>query len=935
FQRGRYWFDTPAIANDPNHLGLDALTHPILGAAVELADGNGSVFTGQLSLRTHPWLADHAVLGTVLLPGAALVELVLHAADAVGCDVLDELTLEEPLVVPATGGVQVQVTVGAPDDGGRRPVGVHSRPDDEAPWTRHAAGAVLAAGSGAAPEDGGGERPAQAESLPVDDLYAGMAQAGYEYGPVFQGLTAAWRDGDTLYAEVALPEETDVAGFGIHPALLDAALHTMGLARAADGVRLPFAWSGVRLYATGATSVRVRLTPAGPDSVALTLTDPSGAPVASIESLTARLITPEQQAALRAPGQDPLYAVDWIAAPGATAAPGTGRWALLGSPDAPGLASLAAADAIPELVLLPVTGHGTDPAETPQAVRQATARVLRTVQEWLAEPRFAEARLVVVTRDAVAVRPGQVPGDLSAAALWGLVASAISENPDRLALADIDAAAAEDPASCVPALLDGEEQRVAIRDGAAYVPRMARLDAATAEAPAGAFAGIDPEGTVLITGATGTLGRLLATHLVTTHGARHLLLTSRSGPNAPGAPQLQEELTTLGATTVTLTACDTADRRELNALLAAIPEAHPLTCVYHAAGVLDDGVVSSLTPERLDTVMRPKVDAAWHLHELTREHAPDLRHFVLFSSMAGVLGSPGQANYAAANTFLDALAEQRRGEDLAALSIAWGRWEESSTMTADLDAADLARMSRGGMRPLSAEQGLTLLDAALRQGDRATVSATRLDLAALRSGPVPPLMRGLVRTHGRRRADAGEASGGALAQRLAALPEEERGPAVLEMVRQQIAAVLGRGTAESVRPDRPFKELGFDSLTAVELRNRLGAALGRKLPATLVFDHPTPEALAAYLLAGLAPADTRPPILAELDRLEAALAALGPADREPERDEQITARLQAVLAQWGAERPASGPTVVDRIKSASTDEIFAFIDNELGRSVQS
>ncbi|MFC5667975.1 type I polyketide synthase, partial [Kitasatospora misakiensis] len=906
-------------------LGLAHTTHPLLRATVTIASDNSVLLTGRLSTADQPWLADHAVLGTVIVPGAALVDLVLHAADAAGCDTVEELTLETPLVVPEAGAVRIQVVVGAPDEQGRRPVGVHSAgagADAADGWVRNATG-FLAVGDAAPPvEPVTAWPPAGAERLELAGVYAGLAASGYEYGPVFQGLTAAWQDGELRYAEVALPEETAVDGFGIHPALLDAALHAMGLARESDGVRLPFAWSGVRLHATGATAARVRIAPAGaeaPDAVTITLTDASGGPVATVEALSTRRISEEQLAALRTTGEDPLFSVEWVAdtsARGATA--DRGGWAVLGTTEYPDLDALAAAGPAPDLVLLPVRSGDADATDTPAAVREALTGTLATLRAWLADERFAESRLAVVTNGAVAVHAGESLDALATAPLWGLVGSALAENPDRFALADVDG----DPAACVPGLLPGEETRVAVRDGVTYVPRMTRL------APGTRTVAPMETGTVLITGATGTLGRLVAEHLVTAHGARRLLLTSRSGARAEGAAELVERLAALGAE-VDLVACDVADRAALTALLAGIPAEHPLTGVFHAAGVLDDGVLSGLTPERIEPVLRAKADSAWLLHELTGDPA----HFVLFSSIAGVLGSAGQANYAAANVFLDALAEHRRARGRSAVSIAWGRWEQESTMTAALDEADLARMARGGLRPIGAAEGLALLDSALRQ-DRATVAATRFDQAALRSGVVPPLLRGLVRVPARRQADAGGAA--ALLERLAALPEAEREPALGEVVRLQVATVLGGGSADSVPADRKFKELGFDSLAAVELRNRLSATFGRKLPATLVFDHPTPQAITRFLLAGLAPADARKsPALAELDRLEAVLAGLAP---DEQRDKEITVRLQTVLAQWTAEQrggPAAEESVAERIQDASADEVLAFIDNELGRSMQS
>ncbi|WP_406205784.1 SDR family NAD(P)-dependent oxidoreductase [Kitasatospora sp. NBC_01560] len=931
FQHHTYWIDTPTNTGDPTTLGLHHTNHPLLRATVTLAADGGLLATGRLSTTDHPWLADHAVLGTVIVPGAALVDLVLHTADAAGCDSVEELTLEAPLVVPEAGAVRIQVIVGAPDEQGRRPVGVHSAAsgaDATGGWVRNATG-FLAVGETAPPAEAASAwPPVGAEPLDLGGVYAGLAASGYEYGPVFQGLTAAWSDGELRYAEVALPADTAVEGFGVHPALLDAALHAMGLARESDGVRLPFAWSGVRLHATGATAARVRIAPAGaddPDAVTITLTDATGAPVATVDALSTRRISEEQLAALRTTGEDPLFSADWVADPSARGATDDrGGWAVLGTDEHPDLDALAASGPAPALVLLPVRTPGgpsaDTPADTPAAVREVLADTLAVLQAWLTDARFADSRLAVVTSGAVAVRPGEPLAALATAPLWGLVGSALAENPDRFALADVDG----DPAACVPALLSGAETRVAVRDGVTYVQRMARLAPGTRTvAPMSA-------GTVLITGATGTLGRLVAEHLVTEHGARRLVLTSRSGMRAEGSAELVERLAALGAE-VTLTACDVADRAALTGLLAAIPAEHPLTAVFHAAGVLDDGVLSGLTPERIEPVLRAKADSAWLLHELTAAHEP--AHFVLFSSIAGVLGSAGQANYAAANVFLDALAAHRHALGRPAVSIAWGRWERASAMTAALDEADIARMARGGLIPIGAAEGLALLDAALRQ-DRAAVAATRFDHAALRTGVVPPLLRGLVRVPGRRQADAGGAA--ALLQRLAALPEAERETALGEVVRLQVATVLGGGSADSVPAERKFKELGFDSLAAVELRNRLAAAFGRKLPATLVFDHPTPRAITRFLLAGLLPAEPQQsPVIAELDRLEAALAGLTP---DEQRDKEITVRLQTVLAQWTGEHragPAAEESVAERIQDASADEVLAFIDNELGRSMQS
>ncbi|MCC5481302.1 SDR family NAD(P)-dependent oxidoreductase, partial [Streptomyces sp. JA03] len=357
-------------------------------------------------------------------------------------------------------------------------------------------------------------------------------------------------------------------------------------------------------------------------------------------------------------------------------------------------------------------------------------------------------------------------------------------------------------------------------------------------------------GTVLVTGATGTLGALVARHLVAEHGVRHLLLTSRRGMAADGADELVAQLGELGAE-ATLVACDVADREALAEVLASVPAERPLCAVVHAAGVLDDGVLSSLTPERVDAVLRPKVDAALLLDELTRDAG--LSAFVLFSGAAAVFGAAGQGNYAAANAFLEGLAQRRRAEGLSASALAWGLWAEASGMTGELDDVDLRRIARGGVLPLSSEEGLALFDTAVGV-DEAVLLPMRLDLAALRAetaatGTVPALLRGLVRTPVRRAAGGPEVSadGGSLAQRLLGLTHVDRERLLVDLVCERVAAVLGYSRADLVEPGRAFKELGFDSLTAVELRNDLRSVTGLRLPATLVFDYPTPGDLARYL----------------------------------------------------------------------------------------
>ena len=380
---------------------------------------------------------------------------------------------------------------------------------------------------------------------------------------------------------------------------------------------------------------------------------------------------------------------------------------------------------------------------------------------------------------------------------------------------------------------------------------------------------LDPDGTVLITGGTGGLGALFARHLVTVHGMRRLLLVSRRGLAAAGAAELVAELAGFGAD-VRVEACDTADRAQVAGLLGSL--AHPLTAVIHAAGVLDDGMVETLTAEQLERVLRPKLDAALNLHELTA--GMELSAFVLFSSVAALIGSPGQGNYAAANATLDALAARRRSDGLPATSLAWGLWADATGMTGELGEVELARLARMGVGALPSDLGLQLFDQALGL-DEALLVPVQLEPAALRAqaraGLLPALLRGLVRTPARRT----DSAGGSLAERLAGVPEQDWQQVALDLVRGQVAAVLGHASGDAVDPDRKFKELGFDSLGAVELRNRLTRASGLRLPTTLIFDHPTAAAVAAYLVPIAMPgAASSDPRQSEEDEIRGVLATI-------------------------------------------------------------
>jgi acyl transferase domain-containing protein/NADPH:quinone reductase-like Zn-dependent oxidoreductase/acyl carrier protein/NADP-dependent 3-hydroxy acid dehydrogenase YdfG len=1261
FQRRRYWPDTRPAA-DVTGAGLATAGHPLLGAAAPLA-GGGTLWTGRLSLTTHPWLADHRVEDVVLLPGTAFVELALHA----GADRLDELTLQAPLVMPDSGAVTFQMLVGEATADGRRPVTVSSRPeaadgaDDPGrpatAWTTHATG-FLADPAAEVREPAGlaAWPPAGAEPVAVEGCYEALAGSGYAYGPVFQGLKALWRTEDEVYAEVALPAQAreSATAYGLHPALLDAALHAAGAGGLLDRTGLlPFAWEGVRLHATGADTLRVRLSPAGRDAVTLLAADATGAPVAEVDSLTLRPVGPDAlRRAARGTALDALYRLDWVPAAEAPALPVV----LVGpAPDVlgpvravrhAGLDALAAAvDAggeLPATVLWCGSRTGGDTAEE---IHAAVHEALAVTQRWLTDARFASARLAVLTVRALAVGAGEGVPDLAGAAVHGLLRSAQTENPDRFALIDLDGH--PDSAAVLPAALGSAEPRTAVRAGALLAPRLAhgpgratagqplpgtRLDtvgegtlenlafvpapealaglgptqvrvamraagvnfrdvvmalgmvpgqrgmgtegagvvletgadvtdlapgdrvfglfagafgpvavtdrrvlapmrpewtfaeAASVPTPfltayyglvdvAGATAGesvlvhaaaggvgmaavqlarhlgldvhgtaspgkwratglpdgrlsssrtldfedrvagatggrgvdvvlnslegpyidaslrllapggrfvemgktdlrdprqvaadrpgvrygvfdlmstdrsriaeifteiidlfdqgvlellpitawdlrdaaeafrfmgrgrhigknvltlpaaLDPEGTVLLTGGTGALAAPLARHLVAAHGVRHLLLASRSGPAAPGADALAAELTGAGAT-VRIASCDVSDRDALAALLAGLDR--PLTGVVHTAGILDDGVIGSLTAQRADRVLRPKADAAVHLDELTGRQ--DLALFVMFSSVAATLGSAGQANYAAANAVLDAVAHRRRVRGTAGQSLAWGLWDTDTGMTGGLGRRERERAATAGV--IGVEHGMALFDAALDL-PHAHLVPVALDLAQLReqarTQPVPALLRGLVRAPAER-ARAGAAAPRDLAADLARLPEPEQRRTVLDLVRTHAATVLGYESPDAIAAELAFTKLGFDSLTGVELRNRLAAATTLRLTAGLVFEHPTPAALAAHLWSELAgstdPEQARTTaVLTELDRLEAAVGRLA---RPGAEGGAVADRLRALLARVtdGERGTAAGQAVVvaDRLEDASAGDVFDFIDKELGLS---
>ncbi|MFE2572036.1 SDR family NAD(P)-dependent oxidoreductase, partial [Streptomyces mirabilis] len=889
FQHESYWpkglLRLPSAKStvDLASAGLGAAGHPLLGAVVELAGAVGVVLTGRLSVQDQPWLADHAVAGLVLLPSTGYVELVVRAGDQVGCGLLEELTLQTPLVVPESGAVQVQVVVGAAEADGRRGVEVFSRPDESAQdnWTRHAAGVLAPATSAALPdEDLTVWPPRNADPLDSSDLYT--QTLADVYGPAFHCLRGAWRRGADIFAEVELPEQVapQSTSFGLHPALLDAALHAAVLVEEdrdlGGALEMPFAWTDVELHAVGASALRVRLRPDGRGGLSVTAADVSGAPVVTVGSLVKRPVSVEQLLAAENTLSDSLFVQEWT--PVEPVAAVTGEWALLGADRFglagvlegvrafAGVAELAAAveagEIDPRVVLVCPGGEGDGLAG---AVHASAAAALELAREWLDEVRLEGARLVAVTSGAVDGVDGEAVTDLAGAAARGLLRSAQAESPDRIVLVDLPAVDAAGHAGVLPSVVGCGEPELVVRGGAVYGRRLVRASGELAAVVWPEKAESVSARALLVTGGTGTLGALVAQHFVRTGRAGGVVLLSRSGP-AAGVAALAAELAELGAWVMVL-ACDAADRDALAAVVAGIPDDCPLGSVIHSAGVVDDGLIATLTPERLSKVLRAKVDAAWHLHELTAEL--DLERFVMFSSAAATLGAPGQGSYVAANSFLDALAGYRQAAGLAGTSLQLGPWAHEEGIGRNLDQRLLARIDQTFV-PLDGEEGLVVFDLALTR-DETVLMPARLDVAKLRalaanSTDIPPLWRSLAGTTVRRTVAATSAAtegrpGEALRHRLASLSGPERDRVLLELVRSHASAVLGYGSGEAFDTTRAFTDLGFDSLTAVEMRNRLNNETGLRLPATLVFDYPTASALAGLLrteLTGELPAAAEP-----------------------------------------------------------------------------
>jgi amino acid adenylation domain-containing protein len=915
FERRPYWLAPADDAGDEPRLGRgSARNHPLLDGAVELADEGGEVLVGHLSLASHPWLSEHLVMDRVLVPGTTWVDLALHAGRSVGSESLEELVMEAPLVLLPDTEVQLQVRLSDADPRERRTISIFSRPTPSrengrpGAWTRHAKG-LLARAQAASGDDVTGEPAARHQRDPwpqedwqeidLDRLYRQIAELGVDYGPAFMAVRRAWRHGDKVYSELEIPEDQqpNAQRFDLHPVLLDAALHaSFALREELKEMVIPFAWSWVAIRRTGQGRLRVhaRVAPTADHSVLIT--DPAGEVVAEFVTLARRRILREHVDSAQAASAEPLLSVHWTAlSDQPPAAPAAAPPVLLAEADSdltrlatgatgqlehsyPSLDALRAAldadGAPPSVVLFDCASSGAPAAaqdadtpradspaaiDMPAAVRALTSQALSLVQEWLADTRFAASTLVLVTERAVAAdADDEVPG-LMQAGVWGLVRTAQSENPRRFGLIDHDGSEASILAvpGALKAVIAADEPQVALRAGQILVPRLTPIGAAATGS--GRAAGRRPakpprfeaESTVLITGGTGGVGALVARHLVEHHGARHLILASRSGPHAPGAERLQGALSDLGAT-VTVCRCDVTDRESLRELIGAIGVEPPLTAVVHAAGTLADGVLSALSAERLSSVLAPKVAGAWNLHQLTQDL--DLSAFILFSSVTGVTGGAGQANYAAANTFLDALASHRHGRGLPATALAWGPWREAGGMTAHLSPGDYARLARFGIEPLGNLESLRRFDEACSRSE-ALIVPIRVHRAGMREpGAAPAVMfRALARPAHR---TPRPAVNDTFTAQFTHATGNERRRVVLEAVRAEAAIALGHDSRAAVDARQPFREAGLDSLAAVELRNGLVNTTGLRLAPTVTFDHPTPAALTDHLLEQLSAGDT-------------------------------------------------------------------------------
>nr|WP_217167203.1 type I polyketide synthase [Streptomyces sp. AC512_CC834] len=977
FQRRRYWVDAQVGGGDLGAAGFDTAEHPLLKAALTLADSDGVVLSGRLSSRAHSWARKNDVLGTALFPTAGFVELALAAGAFVGCDGVSELSVDVPLALSEHQEPTFQVSVAPANEDGSRKVTIHSKGmDADSPSVLHVTG-TLTVETQQSHADLTQWPPPGATSVDVEEARGALFRRGYGHGPALEALSALWRRGDEAFAEVTLlgfegaPDEAE--GFTVHPVLFEAAaLLRHFVPGAEDGVTLPLEWERVSRHAPGVTTLRVRVarpqSTEGTEGLVLDLADSAGGPVLSAGSVTSAPMTQDRLALATGSRPDAMFRPQWqhhdVSASSAPSEQKT--WAVLGTdtsgalgqtsvPVHPDVASFAEAvargDAAEETVLMVAAPAASADADTDadrdvlSDTRSVLERIRLAVQSWTADERLGSARLVVVTEGAVSATPDTA--GLVQAALRGLVSSAQAEDPDRFGLLDLDGS--EQSRAALPAALallhDGEPD-VAIREGRPLVSRLVAADPALGSGTFGPAAHTAPvpsrpsmaEGTVLVTIGVDGNGMLIARHLADHHDVRHLLLVCDKEAAAPDVSDLRA-----AGADVVVRSCDLSDRQELAGAIADVPAGQPLNAVVHTAFTAANGLFDAMTRDRVETALLPRAGAAWHLHELTR--GANLAAFVLVSSSTSLLHGVGQANQAAAAGFLNALAQHRRAQGLPGLSLAFGPWSGGSDGTED--AALRQRASELGTPYLEAGEGLGLFDRALAVSmartdggegdgdgeDGGVLVPLRLDRAALRARPdeLPAALRGIVRVP---RSSAGAAdTGRELRRRLLSLTPEERGRQLLDLVRSQVASVLGHASATAVEADRAFKDLGFDSLAAVELRRRLDRMTGLSLSATLVFDHPNSRAATQYIDGLILPEDGAGPaqeVLGEVDRLEALLTGLS-AEAAGLEQERITSRLEALVRSWHDAR--GGATTDDSsagYESATDEELFDVLDSELG-----
>ncbi|SFE31920.1 Phosphopantetheine attachment site, partial [Actinopolyspora alba] len=939
FQREHYWLSPPEVVGAGSGVGdvSGEVCRWSLGGTRQVLPAGGAVHALRVGPGVQAYLADHRVFGRVVVPGAFHVSVLLAVAASwwPGRSVaLVDVRFVAALVVDeAEADLPVQVhLVPDDDDTGESEMlraTVASWQHDQ--WTVHAHAHLT-------PTD----EPAGLPVLPAvpppeemettDSLLDSLRAVEVDWGPRWRWLSGFRNTGDACHGSFTVPEGVDPEGTPVPAGLLDNAFAVaMSLSgHIEDGTpQLPFhierlVWNGrhrtVRT-ATGAGSSSQESMTRVDDLVGR---GAAGEPVFHLEGFTAhrapmhRFLAPRHENDLFRIALEPVDP-DPMPSESTSGESRTFRHLPAFETDVTALTTESTdTDETPTIVV-----EWPDLPPTSDAVRDATKCALSWIQAWLGSEVLGRTRLVWVTRNGMAI--GDEATSPAAAAVWGLGRTAQSEHPDRsLVLLDVDAEL--DHASLDSALraLPPDEPQLVLRGGTPHVPRLTPVEATSSLPDTTDDSGVrfDTSGTVLVTGATGGLGRIVSRHLVTEHGVRHLLLLSRSGTEAPGADDLVAELEELGAETVTLRACDVSVRQELAAALDTIPSDHPLRSVVHVAGIVDDGLLADLTDARVEATLRAKVDAALLLHELT-ESTP-MSAFVLFSSVAGTFGSAAQGSYAAANAALDALASRRRALGLAATSLAWGPWSESG-MAADMDEALRRRLRREGLRFIDPESGMRLFDEALARPE-AVLAPVPLDRGALREAggvaSAPPPLRGLVPA---RESSERAREGTTLADTLLRSSEAERPRVVLEAVRAEIAAVLGFGSAEALPAQQALQELGLDSLMAVEVRNRLSGLVGEKLPVDLLFSYPTAQALADRLSELLTPDEGEPDEAEQARELVAALERFSP---EALERSGATRRLLDLTYR---QRQSQDDQHVERqeLEEASDEELLEILDEEI------